>query len=335
MRKVALMILMLSVVAEAQTPLRDGLFLESQDISINTMQRPMLTGDLSEDLFAVSPAVAAQKALYEEETQSALRAGLFSLVVPGAGQAIEEHNYWTAAAFFAVEVAAWTVNLMWTRKANNQEAYYKMYADGTAADNFQNAHYSVIRYAKWIQTNYQQLEQVNGTTTQGQQTIAKYINLLMPDKINPAVAPWEQVNWYALNQVEAAMGGYFTHQLFPHGNFEYYELIGKYPQFRQGWYDSPYALWVKNGEKGPAPIDYSQADTPSSGYYMDQRGLANHLFDVSTIALEVVLANHFASALEAAIAAHVHNNNIHAHVSMAALPMGMGYQAQLQVGIDF
>ena len=334
MYRVILVIFALSAVAVAQTPEREAFFLKSQDLATNINHSPMLTGVLSEDLFATQPDAAYKDSIREIETRSALEAGFFSLVIPGAGQAYNR-DYWTAAAFFAVEVAAISANLMWTQKAKNQETYYKTYADGTASDNYQNAHYSVVRYAQWIKNNYVQLEQLNGTTPQGQQVISQWINDLIPDKLDPTKSPWSQVNWYALNQIEGSMGGYFSHQLFPHGNFEYYELIGKYPQFRQGWADSPYAVWVADGSQGTAPIDYSQADTPFSGYYMDQRGKANSLFSVASTALGVVIANHFASAIEAAIAAHVYNKNVHAHVSMTALPIGMGYQAQLQLGVDF
>lgn len=334
MRTVVLMILMLSLAAKAQTTDTDGLFLRTRDLTANVNLSPRLTGVLSEDLFAVQPTPAVRESLATVETRSALIAGAFSLVIPGAGQ-VYNRDYWTGAAFLAAEVAAWTVNLMWTQKANNQETYYENYADGTPADNYQNAHYSVVRYAQWIQQNYVQLEQYNGTTTQGQQIISANINDLLPSRINPTAAPWTQVNWGALNTIEAAMGGYFTHQLFPHENFEYYELIGKYPQFRQGWVDSPYALWLANGQNGAAPIDYSQADTPNSGYYMNQRGKANSLFSVASTALSIVLVNHFASAIEAAIAAHVHNKNVTTHVSLAPLPMHLGYQAQFQLAVGF
>lgn len=332
------MVLVLSLSVEAQTRMSDSesLFLKPTDLSAE-QQEPMLTGVLSEDLFAGQPSIAVRDSIRRVdniETRSALKAGLFSLIIPGAGQAYN-HDYWVAAGFLAVEAAAWAVDFVWTTKANNQEKYYMTYADGTAADNYQNAHYSVVRYAQWIKSNYVQLEQYNQTTPQGQQAIAQVINQLLPGTINPSEAPWLQVDWYALNTIEANMGGYFTHQLFPHGNFEYYELIGKYPQFRQGWVDSPYSLWLQNGQQGAAPIDYSQADTPNSGYYMDQRGLANNLFSVASTALGVVLVNHFASALEAAIAAHVYNKHVQAHVKMSELPMGLGYQTQFQLAVSF
>lgn len=338
MRTVLLMVFAFSISVEAQTRMSESenLFLKSTELAAQP-RKPMLTGVLSEDLFVAGSGLRAKDSIAHidnVETRSALKAGVFSLLIPGAGQAYN-HDYWVAAGFFAVEVAAWAVDFIWTTKANNKEKYYMSYADGTASDNYQNAHYSVVRYAQWIKNNVTQLEQYNQTTQQGQQIIAQQIPILINGSVSPSEPPWQQVNWDALNTIEANMGGYFTHQLFPHGNFEYYELIGKYPQFRQGWVDSPYALWLNGGQTGAAPIDYNPSDTPDSRYYMDQRGLANNLFSVASTALGVVLVNHFASAIEAAIAAHVYNKNIHTHVSMSELPMGMGYQTQFKVAVDF
>lgn len=333
------MVLMLSLGAKAQIRVADGPFLRSVYNPVSIKPSPKLTGVLSEDLFAVQPTPAAQESLATVETRSALLSGVFSLAIPGAGQ-IYNHDYWTAAAFMAAEAAAWAVNIIWTRKANNQEKFYEQYADGTAnyklpdgqADPYGNAHYSVVRYAKWIQDNWQQLLQRNGhdptdNTDPVVRTVQTYQATLINNSGGPA--PWDKVNWNSLNMVEESLGGYFTHFLFPHQNFEYYELIGKYPQYRQGWVDSPFAQGDTHF------IDFMDYATPNSGYYMDQRGKANSLFSVASTALSVVLVNHFASAIEAAVAAHIHNKNIHAHVSMAPLPLNMGYQAQVNLAVSF
>ena len=52
--------------------------------------------------------------------------------------------------------------------------------------------------------------------------------------------------------------------------------------------------------------DQLNQPTPNSGYYMGQRGLANNLYGVAGTAIGIYKesANHFASAIEAAIWAH-------------------------------
>ncbi len=339
MRTTVLMILLLSLAAKAQTP-TDDVYIKSPAATSNKMQRIDLTGDLSRDLFAVQPMNETQDSLVDvAETRSALKAGAFSLLIPGAGQ-LYNRNYLKAAAFFAVEVAGWVVNAMWTQKANNQTVYFQNYADGTAiyklpggqADPYGNAHYSVRRYAEWIQANWQQLLILGGHTPTDNTdpsvvTVMKYEPTMVVNSGGPAA--WSQVDWYSINQVEGALGGYFTHFLPAHGDQQYYELIGKYPQFRQGWDDSPYA---KGNTNFTAFMDYS---TTNSGYYMDQRGKANSLFAVASTAIGVVLVNHFASAIEAAIWAHNHNKAVQAHVSMSKLPTGFGYQTELELAVNF
>ena len=312
MNKILLLIFVMTVAANAQV----------------SKPSKELTGVLSHDLFASAPSMSHEDSLAMFETRSALKAGLFSLIIPGAGQAYNK-NYLKAAAFFAVEVAGWVVDVVWTNKGNDKTNFFQTYADGTAADNYQNGHYSVLRYATWIQQNLPALLQVNGQTDPNQIAIAdKYAALLMIGK-NGNLAPWAEINWDALNKVEAAIGGYFSHLLPEHGQQQYYELIGKYPQFRQGWDDSPFALGNKNFT---AFMDYS---TAHSGYYMGQRGQANYLYAVASTAVGVVLVNHFVSAIEAALWAHSHNKFVQTSVGMSLLPQGMGYQTEVNLALHF
>jgi len=315
------------------------------------MERPAykLTGVLSQDLFAVQPESPSHKdSLDLLNTRSSLKAGLFSLIVPGAGQIYNGGtvNYITAAGFIAIEAAAIAVNVIWTNKANNKTTYFQNYADGTPAEwstygqngylplNSNVHYYNVYKYAQWIYNNYQQLEQQNGTTSDGQTIISQQMGYLFETPthhsltFDPTQAPWTQVNWDALNLIEQAMGGYFSHQLPPYGQQQYYELIGKYPEFREGWTD-----------ENPVYFTYNQLQpaTGLSGYYMDQRGLANNLYGVAGTAIGVLIANHFVSAIEAAIWAHGHNKSIQTSVGVTSVPLYgvVGYQTQLNVAVNF
>ncbi len=55
-------------------------------------------------------------------------------------------------------------------------------------------------------------------------------------QINPdeTLPPWERVNWNELNAMTET--GVHIH-LPPHGEQQYYELIGKYHQYSSGWND--------------------------------------------------------------------------------------------------
>lgn len=303
-----------------------------------------LTGVLTQDLFAAQPESLAHKdSLYTLETRSSLKAGLFSLLIPGAGQVYNggTGNYIKAAGFLAIEAAAIAANIVWTNKGNNKTNYFQNYADGTPSQwstynnsnlgylpgNSQVHYYNVYKYAQWVVTNYAQLEQQNNTSSSNQTIISDHINNILKNKtFDPSIPPWMQVSWYELNLVEAAMGGYFSHQLPPYGQQQYYELIGKYEEFREGWSD-----------ENPTFLAYTQLQpaTNLSGYYMDQRGLANNYYGYAGTAVGVLIANHFLSAIEAAIWAHGHNKLIETSVRVTPLPEGLGYQTQVNVAVNF
>ncbi len=291
-----------------------------------------LTGDLAVDLFSSDTSVNIHKDR-TLETRAALKAGLFSLLIPGAGQIYNggTTNYIKGAAFLAVEAAGWIVNAVWMKKGNDQTNAFRAFAD---------SHYSVVRYAQWIQMHYQSWEEYgigNGNGTGGQvqdpAIVNQYVGQMVTSSSGP---PWDQINWPALNLVEKALGGgFFSHWLFIRPNVEYYKEIGKYPQFIEGWEGA-------NGFSAPPLSDttYEQLlafNTPQSiyFYYGQQRALATHLYTVASVALFVILANHFASAIEAALWAHSHEKRIVTSVGLSPLPDGLGYQTDLQVSLRF
>ncbi len=288
-----------------------------------------LTGNISQDLFSSSYTRAYNDSLDRLKTRAAMTSGFFSLVIPGTGQLYNggTSNYIKAAAFFGLEVAGWVVNVLWNKKGDQETAAFRLYADGTAADNYRNGHYSVYRYAQWIGNNVQQLEQINGTSSQGQAIIAKYINSKGNTLLgNEYASPQYQVNWYALNQVENAMGGYFSHWLFAYPGVEYYKEIGKYPQFRQGWIDENPSILTYNAIK---------IDTKDSYFYENMRGTATHLYNVALVAAGVLILNHFASGVEAALWAHSHYTPVKTSVGVAPSPQGVGYQAEFNLAVNF
>lgn len=85
----------------------------------------------------------------------------------------------------------------------------------------------------------------------------------------------------------------FTHHLPETKTQQFYEMIGKYEQFRYGWVDS----------------DYLTQDS-SSAYraaYLLDRDKANSKFDKAKLGAIVSLANHLFSAFDAALSARRYN----------------------------
>ncbi len=205
-------------------------------IPYREMSTSRLTGVLSEDLFSVqADTLSHTDSLSLLKTRSAFKAGLFSLLIPGAGQIYNGGtvNYIKAAGFLAIEAAAIAANIIWTNKGNQQTNFFEQYADGTAADNYADGHYSVRRYAQWIQTNLYIWD-----PDAGKDGTLTLVNGMF---VNNGPAPWDKVNFTKLAEVEDAlsskMPGSDDH-LLSHGTEQYYELIGKYPQFREGWSDA-------------------------------------------------------------------------------------------------
>jgi len=236
-----------------------------------------INSDSSADSFAATRTVS-YKRLY-----SPLRAGLFSAVIPGAGQ-LYTKNYWQSAAFFGAEVLMWVVYATYEKKANNQTDLFQNYAD---------ANWSVVSYAGWINANFGQAIPINTDP-------------------NPSLKPWDRVVWGDLNAAEDAIGGNltiqptgFTHKLAPHGDQQYYEMIGKYAQFVGGWDDA-------SGFTKEDVIANNGIGNVSSHFlaYSKMRGDANNFYNIASTVSYIIIANHMLSALEAAWNASKLNHRI-------------------------
>ena len=262
-----------------------------------------LTGNPRLDLLAGMGAVGLQDTVptailrLERDRKSPLLAGVLSAVVPGAGEFYTE-SYWRAGGFLIAEASLWIVYAAYSKKGDNQTALFQGYAD---------AHWSVVRYAEWIE---QYATQLNPDATS--------ITGLVTGP--PSLPPWERVDWAALNAgedlVAQASGNGFTHRLPQRPQQQYYELIGKYPQYASGWDDA--------GSITPADI---AASNVSSRFleYSKMRGKANDFYNVASTMASLLVANHVLSALDAAWAAWQHNNNLKLEAHVVPTNRGNGF----------
>jgi hypothetical protein len=244
----------------------------------------------------------------ENETEykkySPLNAALYSAVIPGAGQFYTK-SYWKSAAFFGAEVAMWIVYAIYEKKGDDKTNEFQAYAD---------EQWSVVRYAYWIRANF--YSYYNAELFR-----LEYRN--NPPPIDVA-QPWMYIDWDGLNtaeeQISRATDGMgnpvitgFTHRLAPYGDQQYYEMIGKYPQFGGGWDDAsgytPGDILTNNVSK--KFLDYSKL-----------RGDANSLYNIATTVTYVIVANHLISALEAAWGASSINKRlqIQGHIESRRIP---------------
>lgn len=266
-------------------------FTTAQELTQNKSQ---LSGILAFDSKTVNVSVQelVVKLPLEEgvsKKKPMVAAGL-SLILPGAGEFYSE-SYLKSAIFIAVEVAAIAVGLAYDKKGNDQTTFFQGYAD---------QHWSAVRYAKWV-SNPANTKNINSA--------------IDPTKYN-VLTTSGKVNWGELNRLETDLGSYFSHKLPYYGEQQYFELIGKYPQFNVGWDDF--------GDEN-TPFEY-KADrsnlTKNFVYYSVERGKANDYYNIASKAVIVVFVNHIISALDAAWSAHSYNKNIELHTSLEKFQNG-------------
>ena len=186
-----------------------------------------------------------------------------------------------------VEGGLWYFNIDQTQQGDDQTASYQAYADG---------HWSIVKYAEWLNENVKDFEG-------GENAVHITIN---PDASLP---PWERVDWDALHTTELAVP-VFSHKLPPHGDQQYYELIGKYNQYSYGWDDK------NDGSYWNVSDNFL--------YYASERGKANDFYNTADTILNLIILNHVLSAIDAAWAAARFNKfvDLYASTRLLRLPSG-------------
>lgn len=233
----------------------------------------LLTGQLHTDSKIILDNYEWQQIVFTDELpgrKTPILSGILSAVIPGAGQIYNE-DYWIAGIFLAAEAALITVGLIYDNKAKEQTTSFEKYAD---------ANWSVVDYAEWLNT-YEGAE----------------INI-DPDE---SKLPWKRVNWNELNAAETG-----SHHLPPHGEQQYYELIGKYHQYSSGW----------NDFAGGANEDLVSQNFL---FYSGERGIANDYFNIAGKAVIGIYINHLLSALEAVWGATRFNKDIALNVRVESV----------------
>jgi hypothetical protein len=251
--------------------------------------RMMLTGNARMDLLAnldkMSVIDSARNLTNNNSpgSKSPLLAGAMSMVVPGSGEFYTK-SYWRAGGFVLAEAALWVFYASYYSKGNNQTDLFQNYADD---------HWSVVRYAEWIQINVTALNP----------DVSAFSGYLIPGTENRP--PWERVDWAKINAVENAIaqraGNGFTHQLPHRPEQQYFELIGKYPQFAAGWDDAGVMTpeRIINNDVSARFLEYSK-----------MRGKANDFYNIATTGSVLLVVNHLLSALDAAWSASQFNHQL-------------------------
>lgn len=233
-----------------------------------------LTGNLKSDsklIFENNISLQNPNIVIENTNKkSPMLGGLFSLLFPGAGEFYAD-DYLKAGIFAALEVVVVTTAIIYNKKGNDQTESF---------ENFANQNWDVKRYAQWTINN---VDNINPSVDQNN------YNVFRNDG---------SVDFSELNKLEEALGSGYSHRLPPFGDQQYYELIGKYPQYSHGWNDA------------------NQNDTdfhiisPNFLFYSDERGKANDYYNISDKAVIGIYINHFLSAIDAIWTTNNYNNDL-------------------------
>lgn len=270
-----------------------------------------LSGKLNQDFY-----ISAQNInTYDNDSinvsmkkRTPLLAGGLSFILPGAGQFYNE-DYWKTALFLAIEAAAISVAVVYNQKGDDQTVSFQNFANSSDG-------WDVNQYANWSVDN------------------AQRINPGIPDG-DPIMDIFDNegnVIWDKLNDLEVAIGSWYSHQLAPFNDQQYYEMIGKYQQFNPGWSDYRDEDYPPDGYTYPDPV------TPTFEWYAGERGKANDYYNTASTAVIVVVANHILSAVEAALASNSYNRSLlQADVKLRSTNIGFirEYYPQLNLSYNF
>jgi len=228
------------------------------------------------------------------QKKSQYLAGLMSLILPGAGEAYSE-NYLKAAIFLVVEAAAITTALIYNHKGDFQTSFFQQYAD---------QHWSVVRYAQWTIKN---IANINSEVNKSQYDVGGTNQVLVYG--NGTSNPPTGVNWSNLNALESDLGDGYSHRLPSQGEQQYYELIGKYPQYSHGW-----------DQSNQSDTDFH--NVPDQLYwYSHQRGLANEYYKTGSFGIGLLYVNHVLSCLDAIWSMDRYNASLAMNVRLNGIQM--------------
>ncbi len=266
-------------------------FLSAQTNSVSEQQGNILNKENHSDLIlsgnlnldnkitfnAVGKEVEALK--YDpqfKEKKSPWLGTLFSLILPGAGE-VYAGSYWKAGIFAAIEAAVITTAVIYDRKGNDATTAFEKFADNVT----NTTGWSAVRYAEWLNSYYQANIPIDETT--------------------PNLEPWQRVDFNDIHAVEAQHPE-LSHQLAYYGEQQYYEMIGKYHQFRAGWADyTP---------------DLGFNVSPLFHEYTGMRATANSYYNTASKAVIGIYINHFLSAIDAYWSTTIYNKELVARVTV-------------------
>jgi len=269
-----------------------------------------ITGVFAWDVHPASSTDTAMHQLFLNQNtieQHPLTNGLFSLLLPGAGQ-FRSERFTKAAVFFVVEAALIAYAVVNDKRGDDKTREFQEYAD---------RHWSPLDYARWI-NKY-------GVTDYGPN-----ISFSAADFSAVANKDFSKINEWERGPHRSGI----SHTLPPYGDQQYYELIGKYHQFKYGWDTYPRdgdGIPISDGGIVDALILQQLKE------YAVERGKANDYYYAASFAASAMVINHVVSAIDAVFSTKSYNREVTASVGMRQVDGvdGKRLVSELQFSVGF
>ncbi len=272
-----------------------------------------LSGDLAWDILSMkndSLPMNNSAASVKANHQNPFLNGLFSLAIPGAGQ-YRTDRYTKAAIFVAVEAALVTYVVINQNIGDKKTREFEKYA---------NEHWSARRYADYIN--------IYGANDYG------------PTGVNIDLNRVDNKDYSQINAWESGLHKFgFSHQLPKFGEQQYYELIGKYNQFKYGWDTYGHDANGVPISDGGTPAGYDDLLAAKDQFlgYRDRRANANSYYYAAGFAGGAIVINHVISALDAYLSTKNYNNEITSSMGLKMQEIGgtSSLVSELRIEVKF
>lgn len=268
--------------------------------------------------FGRSARVPRKAETSAERRRSVPMAFAASALVPGVGQMYNEQRV-KAVAMIALEAALIAGYLVWRNQGMDAEDAYTLYA---------HEFWDPARYSVWLNDYVDYLEQEQGASIGASAIeVPTGIDFSAPESWSTQERQIVRTFFDEIRAVEGVVyhpetGASFSHKLPYFGEQQYYELVGKYFQFAPGWIDYP--VWRQGGEFTGAidPELTGPGGTKPNVQgrfreYARDHADANTLLRRASRTSALVVLSHVVSAIDAAIAAKLHNDRLDANLELS------------------
>ncbi len=235
------------------------------------------------------------------QPKSTRKAFFLSMLIPGLGETYVGSK--RGIFFFAVEAFSWWMYTTNTNEGKDLEKDFHRYADShwhytstTASDGAELDH----NYWKWLQYHFRQVDK--------------------PDDIDPY--DFATVNAQLESTVQnsnSSIFGHSIHNLPSTKTQQYYEMIGKYPQFVYGWEDVADPLLNPTIINEQDDVNFNVAvnlvKSNMRMHYEDMRDDSNQKLKAGQRGIHVMILSRVVSAVHAGRLAYKHNQSLKSELS--------------------